>query len=234
MKRVNSRWSILLALGLFAMARQAYAAEPAKVRLFILSGQSNMSNMDPNESFTPTLKKAYPNDELIVVREAAGGLPIRRWYKAWKIPPGYVISDIESKNPGNYYDRLMKSVNKAIKGKKLDTITFVWMQGERDAKDKLSAIYAESLQGVIQQLRGDLKRPDIAIVIGRISDCEKGEQHWDAVRAAQEKVAKDDPRAAWIDTDDLNGPKNDLHYTKEGYTLLGRRFAEKAIELNSK
>jgi hypothetical protein len=37
-----------------------------------------------------------------------------------------------------------------------------------------------------------------------------------------------------VDTDDLNGPKNDLHYTKEGYEELGRRFATKAADLVSK
>jgi hypothetical protein len=35
-------------------------------------------------------------------------------------------------------------------------------------------------------------------------------------------------------TDDLNGPKDGLHYTKEGYAELGRRFAAKAAELVSK
>ncbi len=41
------------------------------------------------------------------------------------------------------------------------------------------------------------------------------------------------PRGAWIDTDDLNGDKNELHYRKEenGSIALGRRFAAKAIEL---
>jgi len=43
-----------------------------------------------------------------------------------------------------------------------------------------------------------------------------------------------------IDTDDLNDKKdgekvvNDLHYIKEGYDILGTRFADKAIELIKK
>jgi hypothetical protein len=54
------------------------------------------------------------------------------------------------------------------------------------------------------------------------------------VRAIQEKVAKEDPRAAWVDTDTLNGPNNDLHYSKEGFVELGRLFAEETIKLLSK
>jgi hypothetical protein len=71
----------------------------------------------------------------------------------------------------------------------------------------------------------------MVVVIGRLSDHLKGDKHWDAVRAAQEKVATDGRRSAWVDTDDLNGPQNDLHYTKAGYKELGNRFAAKALEL---
>ena len=45
------------------------------------------------------------------------------------------------------------------------------------------------------------------------------------------------PRGNWVDTADLNDRKvrdkvvNDLHYTKEGYLILGEWFAENAIAL---
>jgi len=192
-----------------------------------------MVGLNPDVSFTPALRKAFSDDEVIVVKHAQGGQPIRRWYKSWKAPPGVEMGAAKEK-PRDLYDALMDRVKLAIQGKTADTITFVWMQGERDARGGLSGVYAEALKGLIKQLRDDLKQPDVSVVIGRLSDFQKGEKHWDAVRAAQEKVADDDPRAAWVDTDDLNGPKNDLHYTKEGYKELGRRFAAKAVDLVSK
>ncbi len=200
-----------------------------KVRLFILSGQSNMVGLNPNVSFTPTVKKAFPDDEVIVIKDAQGGQPIRRWFKNWKPPEGIDFKD--KKKNGTLYDRLMQKVRKTIDGKKVDTVSFVWMQGERDAKTKLSAVYEESLRGLVQQLRKDLKRPDITVVIGRLSDHLDGNKHWDKVRAAQVKVAETDPLADWVDTDDLNGPKDGLHYNKEGYAELGERFADKTIAL---
>ena len=51
------------------------------------------------------------------------------------------------------------------------------------------------------------------------------------VREAQVEFAASDSRYGWVDTDDLNGPKDALHYTKRGYRILGRRFADKALEL---
>ena len=226
-------WWMCLSLCL-ALAPRTVAAAPATVRLFILSGQSNMVGLNPDTTFTPAVKKAFSNDEVIVVKSALGGQPIRRWYKAWKKPAEATLPPKAAPTrPGDLYDVLMAKVKSATQDKKVGTIAFVWMQGERDAKEGLSAAYAESLAGLVRQLRDDLKRPDTVVVIGRLSGNMNGEKHWDAVRLAQQKVAEQDPQARWVDTDDLNGPNHGLHYTKDGYDELGRRFAAKAVELLS-
>jgi len=135
---------------------------------------------------------------------------------------------------GDLYDRLMGKVDGAIKGKKLQTITFVWMQGERDAKENHGEVYQASFAGLVAQLRTDMKRDDINFVIGRLSDFDnecKRYPHWMKVRDAQVDVAEADPRGAWVDTDELNGENDGLHYNREGYVELGKRFADAAIDL---
>jgi hypothetical protein len=58
-----------------------------------------------------------------------------------------------------------------------------------------------------------------------------------AVRKAQREIVDEDPRGAWVDVDDLNNKeingeiKSVVHYTKEGYELLGRRFARQGKAL---
>ena len=48
----------------------------------------------------------------------------------------------------------------------------------------------------------------------------------------QESFADASERAVWIDTDDLNGEKQELHYIKpEGYEKLGERYVEAAVML---
>ncbi|MDX1564035.1 MAG: sialate O-acetylesterase [Phycisphaeraceae bacterium] len=223
---------------LFPAAPQARAE--GKTNLFILSGQSNMAGLDHKKHFDPVIAKLLPGDKNISVRSAQGGQPIRRWYKKWKPAKGD-----GPKATGDLYDVLMKKVNAAIAGKKIDTITFIWMQGERDAREKHGAVYKEAMLGLVKQLRDDMKRPEINFVIGRLSDFSNGNtkyKHWDEVRKAQVEAAEADPRGAWVDTDDLNDGKNkrgkaiknDLHYSVEGYKKLGRRFAEKAVELIKK
>ena len=214
----------LLAAGLVCLAPFESSAADG-VHLFILSGQSNMDGLDPDVSFTPAVQKAFGAEHTVVVKDAYGGQPIRRWYKKWQVTSGK-----DSHPNGDLYDRLMAKVKPAIEGKKVATVTFVWMQGESDAHPNIAEVYAASLRGLRQQLAEDLKRDDLNFVIGRISDCCPSPS-WTMIREAEVKVAETEPRSAWVDTDDLNGPQNDLHYTAEGYAKLGTRFAEKAIQL---
>lgn len=104
-------------------------------RLFILSGQSNMAGLDETQTLIPTVEKAFPDDELIFVKDSASGQPIRLWYKDWKPVGDWTPRDARS-NPGNnnLYRRLMDSVKLAIEGKNIQSVTFIWMQGEADAK----------------------------------------------------------------------------------------------------
>ena len=212
-----------------ALAPFSHGAEGER-HLFILSGQSNMDGIKPQVAFTPTVSKKFGKDNVTVVKDSLGGRPIRCWYKKWV--------SVDGKKPqepnGKLYDRLMKKVRPAIEGKKFKTVTFVWMQGERDANERLGEVYLVSLKGLWAQLVEDLGRKDINFVVGRLSDFDmknKQYRHWTMVREIQVKFAKENKRVSWIDTDDLNGEKDDLHYTKAGYKALGKRFAEKAIEL---
>lgn len=171
----------------------AHAAKNEK-HLFILSGQSNMELLDPKVSFTPAVEAVFGKDNVVVVKDAQGGQPIRRWYKKWKPSQGE-----NPGAPGDLYDRLMEMVNKASKGKKFATVTFIWMQGERDAREKHGEVYAESLRGLLEQLSADLGRQDINFVIGRLSDFDMDDKkypHWTMVRKAQVEVAEGYPRGA--------------------------------------
>jgi hypothetical protein len=183
-------------------------------------------------SFTPAVEQAFGKGNVIVVKDAQGAQPIRRWYKAWKPANG-----AQPDKNGDLYDRLMGKVKTAIEGQKIATVTFVWMQGERDAAEKHGEVYAESLKGLVKQLADDLKRNDVNVVVGRINDyamTNKSHPHWTMVRDVQVQAVKEMPRADWVDTDDLNGSNNGIHATAEGYKTLGERFAEKAINLVKK
>ena len=174
---------------------------------------------------------------MIIVKDALGSQPIRRWYQDWK-----VLEGDEPKVQTDLYDSLMTKVYLAIENQKIATVTFIWMQGERDARDKLGEVYEESLTGLYKQLSNDMERIDINFIIGRLSDFDMPNKkfiHWTMIRDIQVKVAESNPRFDWINTDDLNDGlnregkevKNDLHLSAEGYVIMGKRFADKSIKL---
>ena len=237
MKYLSLLFSVLV---LAPLSAQTPAEKPA--HLFILSGQSNMAGMDPKLGLEPEGALLFPNANVAYIKVAAGGQPIRYWVAEWdEIAKKHGV-DVEKaraadKNKGTIYYKLILDQYAALLKKYPNpaSVTFCWMQGESDAKKNFQEPYNEALKQLITNLRRDLKQPEMKFVIGRISDHKKaGDAPWEAVRQGQVNLAKSDPLGAWVDCDDLNNKEkngvttDDLHYTKEGYELLGRRYVRQA------
>ena len=225
--------SYLFALSLLVLG---CSQDPA-THLFILSGQSNMARLNPEDSFTPAVQAEFGAENVIFVKDAWGGQPIRRWFKNWKPAEGDTpIAD------GALYDSMMTKVDSALTDRSVDTITFIWMQGESDARQSHGTVYGASLIGLMDQLQKDLERDDVQLVVGRLSDFDMDNArfpHWTMVREVLVQTAESYPKGAWINTDDLNDGldrqgneiSNDLHMSGDGYTIMGQRFADAAIQL---
>ena len=221
----------------FLLVCAAAAAEDKPLHFFILSGQSNMAGMNPQLGFVPEAERLFPDAEVAFIKVASGGKPIRMWVEEWnEIAARHKLDSRIEKT--TYYQPILEQTRKALGDRRPASVTFCWMQGERDAKEKLSPAYADALRQLVANLRRDLERPDLQFVIGRLSDFgPESNTEWQAVRRAQVEVAETDPRGAWVDCDDLNNKTkrgkevDDLHYTREGYELLGRRYARQAKAL---
>jgi len=215
-------------------------AEEQKIHLFIFSGQSNMVNLNLNNSFIPIVEERFGERNVLIVKDSENGSSIDQWYKKPVLNWIYIENFIRGKKQetrGELYFRLMKKVQAAIRNKAIASITFIWMQGERDALSKNGENYKSSWEGLMNNLRSDLGRSDINFVIGRLSDFDinnKKYPHWTMIRDIQVSIMAENPDGAWVDTDYFNGANNNLHYSKEGYKLLGKMFAQKSITLITK
>ncbi len=245
---------------LAAFTANAQEAKTSGKYLFILSGQSNMQGMNHKLTFEPRVIKEYGRENVIIVKEAIGGRPIRMWIHDWapaddwkvdpKIPGTKTPTQEEN---GVMYQSMMKKIKNATKGTKPKAIAFCWMQGERDSRERHSAVYEKSLRKLFAQLKSDFSDIPMVFVIGKLSDFGKDNKEalypeWEEVSRAQENVARDTPNCLIINTDDLNtGPSpphwktkeisqriDDLHMSAEGYRILGTRFAEESIKLLDK
>lgn len=224
-------------LSLLIFAASYLPAQQPGAHLFILSGQSNMAGMKPEDGFRQEAEKLF--GDIGYLKVAQGGRPIRLWVQEWDEiakKHGIDVATVrKNEKPGTqFYQPILDQFKKLIaKHPEPASVTFCWMQGERDARTRLHEAYADAMKQLISNLRRDLNQPKMNFVIGRLSDFSKDEP-WNAVRDAQVSVASDDALGAWVDCDDLNNktkngqPRDDLHYTKEGYQLLGKRYARQA------
>ncbi|MBT6348011.1 MAG: acetyl xylan esterase [Proteobacteria bacterium] len=234
----------LLQLGLvvaLACTAPACASENKTGKhLFILSGQSNMTGT-VRDAFTDRVQDYFGERNVVVVMRMKSGRGIRFWVADYRQPNDRGLTDRKMNSNGQEYKPLIEAVLAAEKDQSFDTVGFIWMQGESDANNRLSEVYAESFAKLIKHLKKDLGRDDLYFVIGRINDYARSRPdngHWQHVRNSQVKLGKTKGNA-WIDTDDLNGgdanqPHGGIHFPREGAVILGQRFADKAIEVIDK
>ncbi len=232
---------LLVLFFLAGMSLDIVAAEKP-VHLFVLSGQSNMAGMKEKDGFLPEAGRLLPDATVAHIKVASGGQPIRLWLTEWPVIATKAGVNPDPKRNGFLYEQILAQFN-AMKKKHpggFASITFCWMQGERDAKGGTAKAYETALKTLITKLRKDLEAPKMAFVIGRLSDHSPGktlQDDWDLVRAVQVKIADADPLGAWVDTDDCNNKErngkklDDLHYTKDGYKLFGERLARQAVRI---
>ena len=234
----------LLSLALSAFL--TFKAETEKpVHLFVLSGQSNMQGMDPETGFMPEANKLFKDEKVVYIKVAKGGQPICRWLEEWQEiakKNGLDKNHIKRIHKGGeveFYQPILDQYKGMLKKHpKFESVTFCWMQGERDASGGADAAYKDALKLLISKLRRDLERPDMNIVIGRLSDAGEKKESWAAMRKIQMEIVDEDPSGAWVDVDDLNDREKDgkvsnaVHYNRpEGYNILGQRFARQGYAL---
>ena len=215
------------------------------VHLFVLSGQSNMAGMDPETGFMTEAKQLFKDEKVVYIKVAKGGQPICRWLEEWQDiakKNGLEENHIKRIHRGGkveFYQPILDQYKGMLKEHpKFESVTFCWMQGERDANGGGQPAYKDSLKLLISKLRRDLERPDMNIVIGRLSDAGEKKESWAAMRKIQMEIVYEDPSGAWVDVDDLNDREKDgkvsnaVHYNRpEGYIILGQRFARQGYAL---
>ncbi|WP_437931415.1 sialate O-acetylesterase [Sorangium sp. So ce291] len=218
----------------------------------------------PEITFGRAVAAAFPEQRIAIVKVAQGGTNlVDHWGRG--LPPdpevlyksqlyhtllGSLDSATYTGDRALLYPDEVTRLDGALarlesEGHDVEIAALIWMQGENEAGWSAAFRYGDALRGFIAAAREDLRVPDLPVVLGRISDnlypanggpiAAGREANIDAVRAAQVAVADEDPRVAWVDTDDFTprAPDDAYHFDSAAYQVLGQRFADAYIALAS-
>ncbi|WP_437759800.1 sialate O-acetylesterase [Sorangium sp. So ce1389] len=218
----------------------------------------------PEITFGRAVAAAFPEHRIAIVKVAQGGTNlVDHWGRG--LPPdpevlyksqlyhtllGSLDSATYTGDRALLYPDEVTRLDGALarlesEGHDYEIAALVWMQGENEAGWSAAFRYGDTLRSFIAAVREDLRVPDLPVVLGRISDnlypanggpiAAGREANIDAVRAAQVAVADEDPRVAWVDTDDFapRRPDDAYHFDSAAYQVLGQRFADAYIALAS-
>ena len=197
-------------------------------------------------SFAKRMQKLYPNEKIAIIKYSRSGTSIdslaARNFGSWE-------PDFTGQTGINQYDHFLNTVTNALENYDIDQNGIVdkvipsgilWMQGESDALNEQVALkYYDNLKRLIGLIRATLRRGNLPVAIGRISDSRNNEEEkvWkygELVQSAQEKFASTDKNTVIIKST-LNYKYSDSwHYDSNGYIDLGLKFAEAIFSLNNK
>ncbi len=198
-------------------------------------------------SFAKKLKQLYPNEKIAIIKYSRGGSSIDSLaagkFGSWDI-------DFTGTTGINQYDNFLTTLRNAYGKKDIDgngkedlliPAGIIWMQGESDGEktEEIAQGYYENLKRLMETMRAALRKDNIPVVIGKISDSwnDKDGKVWDygeLIQFAQEKFARKDKNATIVRSTKFYEYSDPWHYNSKGYIDLGEKFAEAIYKLNTK
>jgi len=164
---------------------------------------------------------------VLLCKFAVGGTTL---HEAWRSPSAVVRAGGEI---GHLYKRMMKRFHRiladpgkvypAAKGRRFEIAGFIWLQGENDCFGKREDHYEANLRDLIKDVRVATGTKGLPVAVIQINDSgawDNGGGGGPTVRAAQAKVADEDPNAVLIVTKDLD---EGYHYADGDHVTIGRR-----------
>jgi hypothetical protein len=209
----------------------------------------SVSHFGPELAFAQHYSRMASASQLYIIKYAAGGRGLHsgwnagRWMGETPGPgrqtfyPGETPTD---PNRGTLYTNLLKKVRPALAHLKAQGVDFriqgvLWMQGEQDSKNALSAAtYAKNLKHWHERLLADINAAPCPLVFGQVlphTPAMDRFTHRVELRQSQANLDRDSghgdayPSARMVSTDGMELMKDTVHYSTAGQLVLGKAFA---------
>jgi len=225
---VNDRFLVLEAVNCPDLGRtmgQWYTAVPPLCRC--------RTGLSPADYFGRTMVENLPkNIRVGVINVSVGGCKIELFdkdnYKEYvSTAPGWMINWINEYD-GNPYARLVEMAKLAQKDGVIKGILL--HQGESNTND---TIWPQKVKGVYDNLIQDLnlKPENVPLLAGEMLGAAEGGA-CASMNAIIATLPQTIPNSYVISTEGCAGRPDHLHFTAEGYRLLGKRYAAKMLSLS--
>ncbi len=202
-------------------------------------------------SLARELRNRSPGRKIAIIKYARNGSSLAAAAAGgWGCWEANFVAKAGDFRANNQYDYFLATLNNAFLDSDIDDdgvvdrlmpAGIVWMQGESDGAGELETAqrYQENLKRLMDLIRAAMRKDDLPVVIGRISDSRQNESgkvwaHGAVVRSMQEAFVTNDPAAALVTSTDSYAYSDPWHYDSKGYLDLGKQFAIKLMELKAK
>ncbi len=161
----------------------------------------------------------------------------------------YPGTSADDPNVGLHYKAMMKHVQAALEALKAEGKSpvlrgIVWMQGEQDAKNEVSAgRYAQTLALFKKRIESDLDSKPVPLVFGQVLPYEPAMDRFTHRDLIRQRMAEADWRSeskqaidhVWmVPTDGLELNADTVHYSTKGLIELGQAFGLEMLKAHRK
>ncbi len=171
----------------------------------------NMQKMSPSANFGKILHQKTGRNILLVVN-ARGGSKIGEWKKG--------------NEQTHFYSEAVRRTQEAMKYGKLKGI--IWHQGESDSEHPEG--YISQLIALVNHFRTDFHNPDLPFVAGEIAQWLQEAKTFNPIIQSVPAVIEHSDYVTSVGAEPLKD-YSDPHFNRSGSNLLGKRYAEKILQM---
>jgi len=168
-----------------------------------------MQRLSPSYSFSKSMQESNPSRKIGIVVNAKGGSGIVQWM------PGT-----------HFYNEALRLTRKALKDGTLKGI--IWHQGESDSDEIRRDMYLGRLEEMVNGFREAFHNPTLPFVLGEIYPTDTGVTFNKILNKAPSFIKN----TAIVSSEGTSAADN-LHFDARSAVLMGQRYAEKMIALQS-
>jgi hypothetical protein len=181
------------------------------------SNDGNSAGVGPGMAFANRICTLYPNDEVGLIPCAKGSTFIKQWRRLIRINAS-----------GERLHLYASALYRAMEAEEEGVLSgILWWQGEAESTVLAEAnLWVERFITLMNDLRGDLGKPDLPIAYARLNNIKQTTKHpyWATMRRYQENVPLH--KSVMVSTDDLPFQADKIHATTADQQVIGVRFAD--------